>query len=198
MAGNARVEMESGALVLDPLYPINHTDLSHAYALAEDWENAPRFAKSADSLNVPNSYNDSLLVRCYIELDRLQEAENFVIGLPNKYDSFSIKALKALIAMAKDENDIAISYLDSLSIQPEKLIGSCPIITKLYLDFGMLDEAVYWLEKAYKNREGLNLLIRLPENLPTDAKLKVAFDKPEYNALFEIRMKNLGLTNDIP
>ena len=62
----------------------------------------------------------------------------------------------------------------------------------------MLDEAVYWLEKAYKNREGLNLLIRLPENLPTDAKLKVAFDKPKYNALFEIRMKNLGLTNDIP
>lgn len=41
-------------------------------------------------------------------------------------------------------------------------------------------------------------MIRLPENLPKDAKLKVAFDKPEYNALFEIRMKNLGLTNDIP
>lgn len=198
MAGNARVEMESGALVLDPLYPINHTDLSHAYALAEDWENALRYAKSADSLNVPNSHNDSLLVRCYIKLDRLQEAENFVIGLQNKYDSFSIKDLKALIAIAKDENDIAISYLDSLSIQPEKLIGSSPIITKLYLDLGMLDEAVYWLEKAYKNREGLNLLIRLPENLPTDVKLKAAFDKPEYNALFEIRMKNLGLTNDIP
>lgn len=64
MAGNARVEMESGALVLDPLHPINHTDLSHAYALAEDWENALRYAKSADSLNVPNSYNDSLMVRC--------------------------------------------------------------------------------------------------------------------------------------
>ena len=46
------IEMESKALELDPLHPINHRDLSAAYSLAGDWENALRYAKSAQDLNL--------------------------------------------------------------------------------------------------------------------------------------------------
>jgi hypothetical protein len=36
----------------------------------------------------------------------------------------------------------------------------------------------------------------LPENLPDHPALQAALDKPELNALFEIRRKNLGLSNE--
>jgi len=68
----------------------------------------------------------------------------------------------------------------------------------------MLKEAAYWLEKAYENRE-FELVFpfkpggfTIPENLPNHPALQAALDKPELNALFEIRRKNLGLTNDSP
>ena len=75
------------------------------------------------------------------------------------------------------------------------------VLVKLYLDLEMYEEAAYWFEKAYDNREVQLVLpftggITLPENLPDHPALQAALDKPELNVLFEIRRKNLGLTND--
>jgi len=68
-------------------------------------------------------------------------------------------------------------------------------VTPLYVH----EEVAYWFEKAYDNREfGLLFGFTLPENLPDHPALQAALDKPELNALFEIRRKNLGLTKDSP
>jgi len=69
---------------------------------------------------------------------------------------------------------------------------------------GMLDEAAFWIEKAYENREEELVFpfrpvsFMVPENLPDHPALQAALDKPELNALFEIRRRNLGLPNDSP
>ena len=75
-------------------------------------------------------------------------------------------------------------------------------ISRLYLDLGMLEEAANWLEKAYENREYRLVYssrpsgLTLPENLPDHPALQAALDKPELNALFEIRRKNLKLRKE--
>ena len=76
-------------------------------------------------------------------------------------------------------------------------------VGQLYLDLGMLEEAAYWLEKAYDNHD-LELVFSiyrpgrstLPEHLPDHPALQAALDKPELNALFEIRRRNLKLKRD--
>jgi len=60
---------------------------------------------------------------------------------------------------------------------------------------GMNMEAAYWLEKVFDNREDPFTHITLPENLPNHPALQAVFDKPELNALFEIRRKYLNVSD---
>jgi len=193
------IEMESRALEFDPLHSVNHHDLGWAYGLAGDWENALRYAKSAQSLSILYSSNDRLLVRSYIKLGRLEEAENVVAGLDDSNNNYYTNLyIKTIMAIAKGESDTALSYIELGVAESENLNVSSRIGT-LYLDLGMLDEAAYWFEKAYDNREMELLFLfgasgfTLPENLPDHPVLQAAFDKPELNALFEIRRQNLKL-----
>ena len=198
------IEMESRALELDPLHAVNHFDLGLAYALVGDWENALRYAKSAQALGVPFTGNDLLLVWSYIELGRLDEAENAVAGLDDSNSNYYVNLyIKTIMAIAKGDSVKAISYIELLVNEAENLKVSSRMGT-LYLDLGMHEEAAYWFEKAYEDRE-FELVgavwpggYTLPENLPDHPALQAALDKPELNALFEIRRKNLGLTNDSP
>ncbi len=199
------IEMESRALELDPLNPVNHSDLSRAYALIGDWENALRYVKSAQDLGFNFEGNAELLLRSYINLGRLEEAENTVAGLyDNNIKHFTNLYYKTIIAIAKEEYDIALSYIELMINTVEKPIYFSSAIGRFYLDLGMLDEAAYWLEKAYDNRELRHVFpirsssFRLPEDLPNHPALQSALDKPELNALIEIRRKNLGFTNKSP
>jgi len=193
--------MESRALELDPLNPVNHSDLSRAYALIGDWENALRYAKSAQSLSVHHTTTNLVLV--YLDLDSLEEAENAVAELYDKnIDYFSNFYYKTIMAIAKGESDIALSYIELMVNTAEKSIYLSSFLGRFYLDLGMLDEAANWLEKAYENREYELVFpfrpsgFTLPEDLPDHPALQAALDKPELNALFEIRRKNLGLSNE--
>jgi tetratricopeptide (TPR) repeat protein len=207
------IEMESRALELDPLHPVKHMDLGIAYAIAGDWENALRYAKSASGLSLRYAGKNQLLMRIYIELGRLEEAENAVAGLDdndndndndNNNNYYKKLYYNTIMAIAKGESDNALSYIELLVNEAENLRNLSSRIGRLYLDLGMFEEAAYWLEKAYENRE-FDLVgsvwprgFILPENLPDHPALQAALDKPELNALFEIRRKNLGLTNKKP
>ena len=60
----------------------------------------------------------------------------------------------------------------------------------------MYEEGVKWLEQAYEQRSFSLVLLptfKLPEEYPNDSALQAALDKPELNALFEIRRRNLKL-----
>jgi tetratricopeptide (TPR) repeat protein len=192
------IEMESRALKLDPLHAINHSDLGKAYASGRDWENALRYAKSAQGLNLDYWHNNLLLVNCYIKLGRVKEAERVVAAMNENSDNvFDNLYIKTIVNIAKEEIDVALINIDLMTNLPEGRVFS--YIAKLYLDLEMFGEAAYWFEKAYENHEAeLPLRFCLPENLPDHPALQAALNKPELNALFKIRRKNLGLTNNSP
>ena len=110
--------------------------------------------------------------------------------------------LRTILAIAKGESDLALSYIELMANTAEKGIYSSSQIGRLYLEVGKLEKAAYWFEKAFENRDwGLISfsnpgVFTVPENLPDDPALQAAINKPELNALFEIRRKNLGLTNE--
>jgi len=195
------IEMESRALELDPLHAVNHHDLGYAYASLGDWENALRYAKSGQSLGSPRI--NLLLLMSYIKLGQLDEAENVVAGLDDSNDNYYYNLrIKTTMAIAKGESDKALSHIKLIVNEAENLNVSSEI-ARLYLDLGMLEDAAYWFEKAYENRE-FGLVVPfgtdrpiLPENLPDHSALQAALDKPELNALFRIRRKNLGLKQDV-
>lgn len=106
---------------LDPLHHVNHHDLSRAYFLFEDWENALQYAKSAQSLNVKFIFNDLMLVLIYTKLGRLEEAENVVTDLDDSNNSYFLKLyIKAIVAIAKGESQKALSYIEQLAKEAEK------------------------------------------------------------------------------
>jgi TolB-like protein/class 3 adenylate cyclase/tetratricopeptide (TPR) repeat protein len=184
------IEMESKALTLDPLHPVNHDDLGMAYALAKDWENALKYAQSARELGLNFGGNKELLLRSYINLGRMKEAENVVKRFDKENaDKYVSLYLKAILATAKDQKNVAISHIENMINYPD--IERYQWIGISFLGLGMNKEAAYWLEKAFDNREAPFTHIALPENLPNDPALQAVFDKPELNALFEIRRKYL-------
>ncbi len=191
------IKMESRALELDPLHPVNHDDLGGAYALVKDWENALQYAQSARNLGMNYLGNDKLLLTSYINLGRLEEAENVVARLDDTSGNYYANLyLRTILAIAKDESEVALSYIKLMvNYEEEKRYSWIGI---LYLELGMLDEAAYWLENGYENRESHMLTLKLPENLPDHPTLQAALDKPELNELFEIRRKNRGLTDESP
>jgi len=191
------IKMESRALELDPLHPVNHDDLGGAYALVKDWENALQYAQSARNLGINYWGNDKLLLTSYINLGRLEEAENVVARLDDTSGNYYANLyLRTILAIAKDESEVALSYIKLMVNYEEEKRYSW--IGLLYLELGMLKEAAYWLKKGYENRESHLFTLTLPENLPDHPALQAALDKPELNELFEIRRKNLGLTDESP
>jgi tetratricopeptide (TPR) repeat protein len=154
-------------------------------------------------LNVFLKSNDILLVVSYIKLGRLDEAKNLVSRLDDNNDNYHNLYLRTILSIAKGESDIALSTIE-LMVNKDVNTPNYALIGRSYLALGELEKAAYWLEKAFKNRDwGLISFsnpggITVPENLPDNPALQAALDKPELNALFEIRRKNLGLTNKKP
>ena len=191
------IEMELRALKLDPLHPVNHDDLGWAYALAKDWENALQYAQSARNLGINYWANHKLLLNSYINLGRMEEAENVVARLDDSSDNYYANLyLRTILAIAKDESDVALSNIKLMVNYKEEKRYSW--IGLLYLELGMLKEAAYWLKKGFENRESHLFTLTLPENLPDHPALQAALDQPELNELFEIRRKSLGLNDTSP
>ncbi len=64
----------------------------------------------------------------------------------------------------------------------------------VYLNADMLEEAASMIEKGYDYHDQFLIdattFISLPEEMPDHPALQAALDKPEFNALFEIRRRN--------
>jgi tetratricopeptide (TPR) repeat protein len=201
------IEIETKALELDPLNYTSHFDLSRAYALFDDWENALRYSKSAQSLrSSPGLRTDNMMIMLtsYIKLGRIDEAENLIAKIDDRNDDyytedyFSNLELNALLAIAKNERDVALSQIEQM-IKESKWPRNAKY-GRLFLSLGEPEKAAYWFEKAIENHDwGLishpitNGLI-IPENLPPNPVLQQTLDVPELNALFEIRRKNLVMS----
>ncbi len=166
------IEMESKALELDPLHAVNHHDLGMVYAAKGEWVNALRYATSAQNLHLDFSRNDLLLVKSFIKLGRLNEAKDFVNRLDDDANPHHNLHYKALISITNGENDLALTYTEQL-IELDDVYSP---IAEIYSLLGMSEEAAFWLEKAYENRE-LN-----PEGLHHEYLLEILQDPTAIQA----------------
>lgn len=197
------MEMESKALELDPLHAINHWDLAFVYVQLGDWENSLKYIRNGLKLN--NSlitYIQPLLFETYGKLGHLEEIEN-IFKNHNTVNTRETKMLsiKTMFALAKGKNDLALTHLKTLEKFGEQGIYSSAFLANFYIQLEMYDRAAYWIEKAYQNHDVYMIFesrITLPEHLSDHPALQAAIDKPEWNALYEIRRRNQKLNTDTP
>ena len=114
-------------------------------------------------------------------------------------DELRLLGMKAALAGAKGEKDEARIIFEELESAAER--GEYPFgrIAQWYFLQDMWGEAAAWIEKAYDTHEPFlahSFWLSLPEEMPDNPALQAALDKPEFNTLFEIRRKNLGLKRD--
>jgi tetratricopeptide (TPR) repeat protein len=193
------IEMESKALELDPLNPTYHFDLSRAYALFGDWENALRFAKSAQSLGGLSGLktgNGIVIITSYSKLGQMDKAEDVLKDEWYISDSLRSLVLKIHLAIANGDSNTAEAQIKQLI---NITFNSYAIYGKLYLSVGNLEKAAYWFEKAIENHDP-NIIggpvtygLTIPEYLPENQLLRQTLDVPELNKLFDIRKKNLQI-----
>jgi TolB-like protein/class 3 adenylate cyclase/predicted Zn-dependent protease len=187
------IEMESKAMELDPLLPINYANLAWAYYIFKDYDNAIRMSNTGLSMNLQSlipapSYRP--LVWSYLETKQFDKAEEIVKKIPEN-DPLYVN-LATHIAIAKGETALALANLQKIKGTDHTRIAEC------YLQLEMWGKAAQEIEKAYASRE-VDLVyytrIILPEDYADHPALKKAFDKPELKKLFELRRKNIGSQN---
>jgi len=178
------IQMESKAVELDPLLPINHVNLAIAYVIFGEYENALGAVNSMFELGLYSEFNRSDLnypkpmIQSLIKLGRFEEVMNLSDTISNNY-------LNAWIAVIKKDSAKAKNIADQLRVGNE---------IEIYLALGMIKEAADGIERAYEERApGFMNNLTIPEDFPSHPVLQKALDKPELNALFEIRRKNLKL-----
>jgi len=184
------IEIEGKALELDPRMAINFSNLIWAYMAFEDWDNVIRVNNLAKSLSISLIGGDEM-TRALINLkkgniDRAQEIMDSVqhISGPGEYQARTVLAFAKADWSAQEIEQLVEKY-------PENFLA---MRAEAYLKLKQWDKASYWLEQAYSERDPALVYlprILLPEDYPDHPALQKAFDKPELNALFEIRRKNL-------
>src|SRR6187402_1324637 len=183
------IEMESKAVELDPLLAVNYANLSMAYYMAKDYDNAIRISNTGLSMNL-QSFNAGAncppIVWTYVATKQYDKAEEIVKIIPET-DPLYLE-LATDIAIAKGEKAVSLANLQKMKDYTHSRLAED------YLELGMWEKAAGEIEKAYASRE-VRLVyytkITLPEDYSDQPALKKAFDKPELIKLFELRRKNL-------
>ena len=194
------LEHEKKALEWDPLTQPNYSNLSRAYYIFGDYEDALQISQLAISNGFSTIGNYVEMARIYIAMDNLEAAkalDDSIANLPLTNGNmiwYQGKLLQyhILIAIASGERERAIKLINTLSqFDPAT-------IAEFYLDLKMWHKAARWIEKAYQQKDPILVywsLITIPEDYPDVRALRKAFDKPELNVLFEIRRKNMSSIN---
>ena len=183
------IEMESKAVELDPLLAVNYANLSMAYYMAKDYDNAIRISNTGLSMNL-QSFNAGAncppIVWTYVATKQYDKAEEIVKIIPET-DPLYLE-LATDIAIAKGEKAVSLANLQKMKDYTHSRLAED------YLELGMWEKAAGEIEKAYASRE-VRLVyytkITLPEDYADLPALRKAFDKPELKKLFELRRKNL-------
>ena len=178
------IEMESKAVELDPLFWINHINLGWTYIMFEEWGSAFSVYQKFGQLFEDKGPMVQTGIVSLIGLNRIDEARLIFDEIPEHF----IIEMKSYLAISQGKIDSAILFIKQI---PE---FNPALKAERYLLLEMWEEAAVLIEQAYKDRD-IHLVyysfIKLPEDYPDHPALQKAFDKPELNALFEIRRKNL-------
>jgi len=127
------------------------------------------------------------------DLDKAEEVMNSFQDADGPNYLFIVE-MHAALALAKGNKDQANKLMEQLKVAADNGEFSSARVAHLYIQAGLMEEAAPWIVKAYENRDpflvGSTFWISVPEKMPDHPALQAALDKPELNALFEIRRRN--------
>ena len=194
------LKIEMQALNLDPLHPVKHADVGFTYLSLGNLEKAIEYFSNCLRMDSSLIYIANQLVRSLVANSDLETANSLINSIQDNVSELNellIFEMKAKVATAKGSLEEYSRIIGKLKTAAEN--GKYPFgrLAELYLHADMLEEAASMIEKAYDYREYYlvngNFFISLPEEMPDHSALQAALDKPELNALFEIRRRNLKL-----
>jgi len=193
------LEVEMEALNLDPLHPVKHADVAFTYLNLGNWEKVGEYTSNCLRLDSSFVYAASNWVRALVADSDLETASKVI----NSYQDVSglnkiyLIVMKAELAAAKGDSEEFSVIMSKLKAAAENDEFSFGRLAELYLHANMLEEAASMIERGYDHHDQwlteAIYFISLPEEMPDHPALQAALNKPELNALFEIRRKNRKL-----
>lgn len=188
------VAMESRAVQLDPLHPVNHWDLAWAYLGIGDHEKAIIHARSANTLAPEIIDPYQIMVWCYgalgqfAEMRAIQHAARKNTRLPEtEYLQIDVWA-----ALQHSDEEEALSLQLKLEPIAERGDYSTALVGYHYLLLGDSERALSWLRRASEQKD---FQLAFPEpidlwRVDADPAVRAILQKPELKELFEIRVRN--------
>ena len=197
------VETEMRALELDPLHPVKYLDASIAYLNLNNYEKVLDLTNRAVEMGLKGA-PQLPWVRAYplIAYNRIADLETLlteyeqVMGSEGK-NTLAIRAVLEHERGNVDEMEQALSLLEALYEEDKVKSG---LLSRVFVTTEKWEKAAEYLEKAYASNDPQMARgfywIPLPERMPEHADLQAALDKPEWNVLWQIRRRNLGLVDE--
>ena len=191
------IEIEGRAAELDPLFPVNWTDLGFTYQLAGEYDNAVAAYERALAIDPRRDSALEGLVLTYWHAGRIDEAKRALANLIAAYpDSFHPAYYRPVFAILDGDNDRASQLIADFMAFPGVRESNPVSIAELYYLAGDVDQTVTWLESAYEARS-YELLgqfaVTDPRNPPDDPRILEIFERPGLKKLMDLRRRNLGL-----
>ena len=188
------LKWERRAIELDPLLAINHGDLGWVLLTARRCDEAIATLKrglQADPASTPVLFGLARAYWCLGDQERTRVAvEDMARADPQAPGVADMRARLLIHAGRRDEAEAALAEFIRRAGDGAVLHYG---IAQLQVMLGLHEDAARSLERAYRERDPLfpaDELMCLPEDWPDHPAIRAALDKPELNALFEIRRRH--------
>ncbi len=190
------LEVKLRALELDPLHPVKHGDVARSSRAERNWAKVGEYSSNCLRLDSSMLFVARIWVSALLadsDFEKAEEVMNSFQDVDGPNYLFIVE-MHAALALAKGNKDQANKLMEQLKVAADNGEFSSARVAHLYIQAGLMEEAAPWIVKAYENRDpflvGTTFWISVPEKMPDHPELRAALDKPELNALFEIRRRN--------
>ena len=186
------MKYESRAAELDPLGPVQLTDLANVYAIKGEYDEVIRLANRALALDPAFFTAHRHLVEAYFFLGDIEQLENVssILAAFPKVPSEILASLSTKLNIARGELQQAQTELERRS----QLARSGEVLASAVafeaVDLGDFDTAGEMLLQALEEKDGTwsyPIIIRLPEQAPDSKSWQEFWSKPGVAKLAEIR-----------
>ncbi len=188
------IAMNSRAVELNPLYPVNNWEFGIAYASFGNFEQAIVHASRGQALTPETFRPYFVLVWAHGALGQFDQARaTIATARKNTHEAeFRYTALEAWAAIAEQQPQTATRLLAELEPFAAREELSRAYLGYCYLLLGDSDKAAYWLQEALRVRD---FILISPEPLDlsriaADPKTRVIFADQGLQALLDIRIRN--------
>jgi tetratricopeptide (TPR) repeat protein len=196
------LKYESRAAELDPLAPVNLTDLANVYVLSGDYNMVIQLANRALSLDPAFFHAHQHLADVYFILGDVEQLSRVVQTAESMQEDYKdlLDGLRLALESARGNHTLVESGLKERAALAKTNQISAPFVAFEAAQFGEFDMAGELLLQAYGEKDGtwiFPIWVRGPEQAPDSASWQEFWRQPGVKELAELRRRN-GLDPQAP